>query len=78
MTFASLDFNAHTANLTVNATMFDAYGAFINDEGIDGASTRNLVISLPSLNFTQASKAVHAVQGMRQRQVAPGTLRVAR
>ena len=78
VTFASLDLNAHTANLTVNATMFDAYGAFINDEGIDGASTRNLVISLPNLTFTQASKAVHAVQGMRQRQVAPGTLRVAR
>ena len=78
VTFASLDFNAHTANLTVNATMFDAYGAFIDQEGIDGAETRSLVISLPSLNFTQASKAVHAVQGMRQRQIAPGTLRVAR
>ena len=78
VTFASLDFNAHTANLTVNATMFDAYGAFIDQEGIDGAETRSLVISLPSLNFMQASKAVHAVQGMRQRQIAPGTLRVVR
>lgn len=82
--FSSLNVNAGTVNLTISATMFDAYGAFINSEGVNGASTRSLYISVPNLTFDQAKKVMASVQNMNRRSLAlrhnmtPGRLQVKR
>lgn len=82
--FSSLNVNAGTVNLTISATMFDAYGAFINSEGVNGASTRSLYISIPNLTFDQAKKVMASVQNMNRRSLAlrhnmtPGRLQVKR
>ena len=82
--FSSLNLNAGTASLTIYATMFSAYEAYIDGDGIDGASTRSLTISLPNLTFDQAKKVMTSVQNMNRRSLAlrhnmaPGRLQVKR
>ena len=82
--FSSLNLNAGTASLTIYATMFSAYEAYIDGDGVDGASTRSLTISLPNLTFDQAKKVMASVQNMNRRSLAlrhnmtPGRLQVKR
>ena len=82
--FSSLNLNAGTASLTIYATMFSAYEAYIDGVGVDGASTRSLTISLPNLTFDQAKKVMTSVQNMNRRSLAlrhnmtPGRLQVKR
>lgn len=82
VTFNSLNTSAGTANLSIYATMFSAYEAYIDGYGIDGASTRNLTINLPNLTFEQASKVMAMVKDINRqsfrRHIVPANLQAIR
>lgn len=66
ITINSFNIGAGTANLTINATMFNAEEAFIDNYGIDGASTRSLTITLPNLTFDRVTNVLSSINKINE------------